>query len=579
MLRVGGGSTSERRSRRGRGISGPPRLLRRALGAAACAVALLAPTAAAGPVVKVDGARLVDGAGRQIQLRGVNRSGTEYACSVAGQPGARGYSIFDGPRYDGPNLEQPQWMFDAMRSWGITAVRIPLSEHCWLGDVPSLNPAFSGAAYRQAIERYVDQLGEHGIAAILSLHVVGPDAAPNLAGELLPMPDADNAATFWAQVAGVFKSRTHVLYDAFNEPHLWEIADDAQRWACWRDGCQIDPQGAAPPYQTAGMRDIVNAIRSAGSTQPIMLGGLGFASLLQRWREHLPADPANALVASFHNYPPPGGGCTDAVCWDATIDAIRLGGHPVVTGELGQYDCNHDYLRRYLDWADTHGQISYLAWTWNETNAPSSWTCAGPSVITSYDGTPTQTFGATYRAHLLARQAAENPPAQPPITALPPTPTPTVTPRPRPGPPPAARPRSLRRHAIVGGNRRFSIATGATNPSGPCVSRNRRAAVWVTVALKRVSGRRAHRRFSVRRLNILVDGRRQGHVIKKNVPRILPSGVLRWKAKTRAGKPFKAGSRHVGSIELISSHRNRRGQTVVRRTRLSIPFFVCAHQG
>lgn len=578
MSPVGGSLISERRSRAGIRPSRPPRVIWRALGVAGCALALLAPASAAAPVVKADGARLVDGAGRQIQLRGVNRSGTEYACSVAGSPGSRGYSIFDGPRYDGPNVDQPQWMFDAMRSWGITAVRVPLSEHCWLGDVPSLNPAFSGAAYRQAIERYVDQLGENGIAAILSLHVVGPDAAPNLDGALLPMPDADNATMFWTQVAGVFKSRTHVLYDAFNEPHLWEIAEDAQRWACWRDGCNVDPEGPPPAYQTAGMRDIVNAIRAAGSTQPIMLGGLGFASLLHRWREHLPADPANALVASFHNYPPPGGGCTDEACWKATIDAIRVAGHPVVTGELGQYDCNHDYLRRYLDWADAHGQISYLAWTWNETNPPSNWTCAGPSVIASYDGTPTQTFGATYRAHLLARQAAENPPVQPPVTALPPTPavTPTPTVTPPPVSPPAARSRTLRRHAIIGGNRRFSIATGATRASGPCVSRDRRAAVRVTVALKRVSGRRAHRRFSVRSLNILVDGRRQGHVIKKNVPRILPSGVLRWKARTPAGKPFKAGSRHVGSIELVSSHRNRRGQKVVRRTRLSIPFFVCA---
>lgn len=573
MRRVGGSLLGERRSR---GVIGPSRSWRviwRSLVAAASALALLAPTAAAAPVVKVDGARLVDGAGRQIQLRGVNRSGTEYACSVAGQPGARGYSIFDGPRYDAPNLDQPQRMFDAMRSWGITAVRVPLSEHCWLGDVPSLNPAFSGAPYRQAIERYVDQLGENGIAAILSLHVVGPDAAPNLAGELLPMPDADNATSFWAQVAGVFKSRTHVLYDAFNEPHLWEIADDAQRWACWRDGCQIDPQGAAPAYQTVGMRDIVDAIRAAGSTQPIMLGGLGFASLLHRWREHLPADPANALVASFHNYPSPVGGCTDAACWEATIDPIRLAGHPVVTGELGQYDCNHDYLRRYVDWADAHGQISYLAWAWNETDAPSSWTCGGPSVITSYDGTPTQTFGATYRAHLLARQAAENPPLQPPVTAPPP---PSVVPRPRPGPLPAPRERTVRRHAIVGGNRRLRIATGETNPTGPCVSRDRRATVRVSVALTRVRGRRAHRRFSVRGLNTLVDGRHQRRVMKTDVSRILKRGVLRWKARASTGKPFQAGTRHVGSIELVSSHRNRRGKTIVRRTRLSIPFFVCA---
>src|SRR2546427_6019816 len=34
--------------------------------------------------------RLVDSAGRPIRLRGVNRSGTEYAC-------AQGWGMFDGP--------------------------------------------------------------------------------------------------------------------------------------------------------------------------------------------------------------------------------------------------------------------------------------------------------------------------------------------------------------------------------------------------------------------------------------------------------------------------------------------------
>lgn len=77
-------------------------------------------------------------------------------------------------------------------------------------------------------------------------------------------------------------------------------------------------------------------------------------------------------------------------------------------------------------------------------------------------------------------------------------------------------------------------------------------------------------------LNILVDGRRQRRVIKKDVSRMLKTGVLRWNAGTAAGKPFQPGSRHVGWIELVSSHRNRRGKTIIRRTRLSTPFFVCA---
>lgn len=59
-------------------------------------------------------------------------------------------------------------------------------------------------------------------------------------------------------------------------------------------------------------------------------------------------------------------------------------------------------MQRYLDWTDAHGSITYLAWAWDETdNTPNGWTCAAPSLVTSYDGTPTQTVGATYRAFLL----------------------------------------------------------------------------------------------------------------------------------------------------------------------------------
>ncbi len=69
------------------------RACRGALKLAAAAISSLAPlgpAASAPPVVRIDGDRPVDGAGKQIQLRGVNRSGTECACSLAGAPASKG---------------------------------------------------------------------------------------------------------------------------------------------------------------------------------------------------------------------------------------------------------------------------------------------------------------------------------------------------------------------------------------------------------------------------------------------------------------------------------------------------------
>src|SRR6266487_7024787 len=65
------------------------------------------------PAVHVQGNRLVDAAGRAVRLRGVDRSGAEYAC-------AQGWGMFDGP-VDSAAVA-------AIASWHATAVRVPLNE-------------------------------------------------------------------------------------------------------------------------------------------------------------------------------------------------------------------------------------------------------------------------------------------------------------------------------------------------------------------------------------------------------------------------------------------------------------------
>src|ERR1051325_4101542 len=68
--------------------------------------------------LRVEGNHIVDAAGQEVRLRGVNRSGSEYRC-------VEHKSIFDGPVDDAAIL--------AMVNWHINSVRIPLNEDCWLG--------------------------------------------------------------------------------------------------------------------------------------------------------------------------------------------------------------------------------------------------------------------------------------------------------------------------------------------------------------------------------------------------------------------------------------------------------------
>jgi hypothetical protein len=69
----------------------------------------------------------------------------------------------------------------------------------------------------------------------------------------------------------------------------------------------------------AGMQALVSAVRGAGATQPIMLGGLHYA---------------NDLTGELGEF------------------AIAAGGCP-----------GHAFVDGFMSWADAHG-VSYLGWAW-----------------------------------------------------------------------------------------------------------------------------------------------------------------------------------------------------------------------
>jgi hypothetical protein len=76
----------------------------------------------------------------------------------------------------------------------------------------------------------------------------------------------------------------------------------------------------------------------------------------------------------------------------------------VLFGELGETDCQHGYIDSMMRFADRHG-ISYLGWAWDA----GSWSCTGgPSLITSYSGTPTG-YGVGFRNHFRALGVAFRP--------------------------------------------------------------------------------------------------------------------------------------------------------------------------
>lgn len=182
-------------------------------------------------------------------------------------------------------------------------------------------------------------------------------------------------------MASAYKRVPGVAFDLFNEPH--DIS-----WSCWRNGCTM-PGG----WKSAGMQQLINAVRGAGATQPVIVEGLGWGGDLSGWLGHRPQDRAGQLVAGWHVYN--FAYCHTARCWNRTV-ALVLRQVPVLATEVGENDCAGGFLDTLLPWADRHG-IGYLAWAWNVAG------CRGePSLVSSYAGRPTA-YGAAYRAYLRSR--------------------------------------------------------------------------------------------------------------------------------------------------------------------------------
>jgi endoglucanase len=354
----------------------------------------------AAPTIRVAGRQLVNGAGRPVQLRGVNRAAFESRCT------------YDNTGFaDGP---VDQASVSAMLRWRINTVRLTLNEDCWLG-VNGLPVGGDVAGYRGAVRAYISLLRQNGLYVIPDVEVFGPGAQK--ATQIDNMPDRIHMLDFWQSFATSFESDHGLLFDPvtevamadWNNPH----PDPPGQWACWLHGCTIDSvYSGAARYAAAGLQSIVATIRTTGATQPIILGGIDYNADLTQLLTHLPNDPAHQLVASAHVYDFVQGKDVDSTFRDQLEPIARQ--LPVILGELGERHCDSGtgtYTRHVLALIDAEQRqgnlIGVLAWAWNSGG---DWHCptgpngeGGPLLIRSYDGTPT-VMGHVYRTWLATKR-------------------------------------------------------------------------------------------------------------------------------------------------------------------------------
>ncbi len=307
--------------------------------------------------LRVEGRAIVAGdAATPIRLRGVNRSGLEYA-----EPGDRGFLEAAG--------FSEEEVAEIVTPWRARVLRLPFNQEFALRG----RGRWSAEDYLSSLDRVIHWAARLGCYTLLDLQWLDATRAfgTNADGTINrvpPLPDA-GSIDVWATLAARYHDEPAVLVDLFNEPHD-PLPDDPHELM----GIEPDGSLALLHQWRVGMtewqpwaRRLIDVIRGQHPAALIFVSGVRWAYDLRGMPLTQPdGRPIANLVYSTHVYP-----------WSRT-SALALGGWerdwyrafgwltsraPVFAGEWGGFDHHVDWGRRALAYFDRH-DMGWCAWSW-----------------------------------------------------------------------------------------------------------------------------------------------------------------------------------------------------------------------
>lgn len=288
-----------------------------------------------------------------------------------------------------------------------------------------VSPAVPAATYVANMLALAAKVALYGKVAIIPTITYSPSAQRNANVQALNLAMTTALGNHPEILAGAdlytyFQSNPTLIQADNLHPTSQGYSNLRGQWASWAVSRLYTPSATVVTpnagWPTAGMQQMVDAVRATGATNVVLTGGISWSNQMDGWLANAPTDPLNQLACAWHAYPPiqkvgaasiqaAGSGhvVNDVITFpqpntvydplQVTVTAINgsggVTGFSIVSGHAGEYLQNHLPSNPIAQASTTGFGIGFTlnVTTWSNVSAQWSMPTNWPTM---------QTIGASY---------------------------------------------------------------------------------------------------------------------------------------------------------------------------------------